>query len=105
MEIILKIYQKCPFKGQLFLVGYGQISVPGELSRKPGMEETKYGRLTDLFYVQGPSEVQVDSLVKPQRPDFEGDIISKSHRPKDVNFLLSDNLAELFVHFCIYSRR
>ena len=51
-----------------------------------------------------PRTVQVNSRVKHLSPDFEGDIISKSRWSKDVNFLLSDNLAELFVHFCIYSK-
>ena len=69
------------------------------------MKVTKYGRLTDLFYVHGPFEVRIDSLIKPLSPDIDGDIISNSRWSKDVNFLLSDNLAELFVHFCIYSRR
>ena len=30
------IYQKCPFKGQLFLAGYAQSSVPGKLNAKTG---------------------------------------------------------------------
>ena len=32
--IILHHYQKCPFKGQLSLVGYAQSSVPGDLRVK-----------------------------------------------------------------------
>jgi len=32
------IYQKCPFKGQLSLVGYAQSSVPGELTFARALE-------------------------------------------------------------------
>ena len=34
LSVRIIIYQKCPFKGQLSLVGYAQSSVPGELNQK-----------------------------------------------------------------------
>ena len=34
LRVRLIIYQKCPFKGQLSLVGYAQSSVPGDLRVK-----------------------------------------------------------------------
>jgi len=35
------IYRKCPFKGQLSLVGYAQYSVPGELNVRQVLKQTR----------------------------------------------------------------